>query len=53
MLRQYRPKKTDFKKVVASDVVVVLEKFNNRPRKALNYQTPAKLMTEHMTTIVI
>jgi len=52
LLRQYWPKKTDFKQVVASDVDEVIEKLNNRPRKALNYQTPAKLMAQHMTTLV-
>jgi len=51
LLRQYWPKKTDFKQVVASDVAVVLEKLNNRPRKALNYQTPAKIMQEHLLKI--
>jgi len=37
--------------VAANDVVVVLEKLNNRPRKALNYQTPAKIMQEHLQKI--
>ena len=46
LLRQYWPKKTDFKQVAANDVVVVLEKLNNRPRKTLNYQTPVKVMRE-------
>jgi len=49
--RQYWPKKTDFKQVAANDVVVVLEKLNNRPRKALNYQTPAQIMQEHLQKI--
>jgi len=51
LLRQYWPKKTDFKQVAANEVVVVLEKLNNRPRKALNYQTPAKIMQAHLQRI--
>jgi len=52
LLRPYWPSKTDFKKVVPKDIDRVLEKLNNRPRKTLNYQTPAKLMAEHMTNLV-
>ncbi len=51
LLRQYWPKKTDFKQVAANDVVAVLEKLNNRPRKALNYQTPTKIMQEHLLKV--
>ena len=51
LLRQYWPKSTDFKKVSQSEVKGVLVKLNDRPRKKLNYQTPAKLMTEHMAAI--
>jgi len=51
LLRQYWPKKMSFKKVATNDVVVVLEKLNNRPRKTLNYQTPAKIMQENLLKI--
>lgn len=51
LLRQYWPKKTDFKRVAAKDVVVILEKLNNRPRKALDYQTPVKIMQEHLLKV--
>jgi len=44
-------KKTDFKQVAANDVVVVLEKLNNRPRKTLCYQTPTKIMQEYLLRI--
>ena len=40
--------KTDFKKVSNKDTSSVLLALNERPRKKLNYQTPAKLMTEYM-----
>ena len=51
LLRQYWPKSTDFKKVSQSEVEDVIVKLNERPRKKLNYKTPAKLMAEHMVAI--
>jgi IS30 family transposase len=43
LLRQYWPKKTDFKTVDQCDVEIVLVELNNRPRKVLEYQTPADI----------
>jgi len=51
LLRQYWPKSTDFKKVSQPAVQAVILKLNDRPRKKLNYKTPAKLMVEHMAAI--
>jgi IS30 family transposase len=51
LLRQYWPKSTDFKKVSQSAVQDVIANLNDRPRKKLNYKTPAKLMAEHMAAI--
>jgi IS30 family transposase len=51
LLRQYWPKITDFKKVSQSDVQDVIIKLNDRPRKKLNYKTPARLIAEHMVAI--
>jgi IS30 family transposase len=51
LLRQYWPKSTDFKKVSQSAVQDVIVDLNDRPRKKLNYKTPAKLMAEHMVAI--
>ncbi|XXK57560.1 IS30 family transposase [Psychrobium sp. nBUS_13] len=51
LLRQYWPKSTDFKKVEQSEVKAVIVKLNDRPRKKLNYKTPAQLMAEHMAEI--
>jgi len=47
LLRQYWPKSTDFKRVSQSEVQDVIVKLNDRPRKKINYKTPAKLMAEH------
>ncbi len=51
LLRQYWPKNTDFKAVSNDDVSATIIQLNNRPRKKLNYRTPAKLMAEHMAAI--
>jgi len=51
LLRQYWPKSTDFKKISQSEVEDVIVNLNDRPRKKLNYKTPAKLMAEHIVAI--
>ena len=51
LLRQYWPKKTNFKLISTAEVDAVLIKLNNRPRKKLNYQTPNELMKTHMAAI--
>jgi IS30 family transposase len=51
LLRQYWPKKTDFKNVSQRNVTSVIVALNNRPRKRLNYQTPARKMAEHMAAL--
>ena len=43
LLRQYIPKKTDLHALTQSDLNHIVEKLNNRPRKRLNYRTPAQL----------
>ncbi len=51
LLREYWPKKTDFKKVSSNEVESAIVQLNNRPRKKLNYQTPANLMAEHIAAL--
>jgi len=41
----------DFKKVSQKEVSTVIIQLNNRPRKILGYETPAKLMAEYMTPL--
>lgn len=47
LLRQYWPKSTNFKEVSLEEVDAVITQLNNRPRKKLNYKTPANKMAEH------
>jgi IS30 family transposase len=46
LLRQYFPKGTDFRTISKKDVVIVVKKLNNRPRKCLNYQTPYEVFSQ-------
>lgn len=43
LIREYIPKQTDFSTLDESFIVEVQNKLNNRPRKSLNYQTPAEV----------
>lgn len=40
LLRQYFPKRSDFKNLTQKQVTSVQDKLNNRPRKRYNYRTP-------------
>ncbi len=40
LIRQYLPKGTDFNKPTDRQVLEIMDKLNNRPRKCLGYKTP-------------
>ncbi len=42
LIRRYFPKGTNFSNVSKKQVISVEKRLNNRPRKCLNYQTPAE-----------
>ncbi len=42
LLRQYFPKKTKFDDISTEEIQAAVNKINNRPRKCLNYKTPAE-----------
>ena len=46
LIRQYLPKHTSFSKLIDSDVYIIQEKLNNRPRKSLNYLTPNQVIAQ-------
>ena len=51
LLRQYFPKNTDFKKVEQIEVRQALARLNSRPRKDLDFKTPAQLMDDHRAAL--
>ena len=40
LIRKYQPKGTDFNKLTDKQVLEIMDKLNNRPRKCLGYKTP-------------
>ncbi len=44
LLRQFFPKRTDFKKVTDEELDKAVALINNRPRKCLNYRTPNEVL---------
>lgn len=43
LLREFFPKSTDFSRITQEEVAAVLRLMNFRPRKTLNWQTPAEI----------
>lgn len=51
LLRQYFPKNTDFKKVEQIKVRRALQRLNSRPRKDLDFKTPAQIMNDYRAAL--
>ncbi len=49
LIRQYFPKKTDFREVSDKEVLLVQHRLNNRPRKTLGYRTPNEVFNNIKT----
>ena len=46
LLRQFFPKKSSFATVTQEQIEKVIKLINNRPRKRLNYRTPAEVFRQ-------
>ena len=51
LLRQYFPKGTDLSRWSAEDLEAVAHALNNRPRKALDWKTPAEVFEEQLRSL--
>ena len=49
LIRDVYPKRTDFRCVNDRDLLKLQNILNNRPRKTLNYATPANEMVKYLT----
>jgi IS30 family transposase len=52
LLRQYFPKGSDLSMHTKADLVAVTRQLNNRPRRALKWQTPHEVLTSHVALTV-
>ena len=48
LLRQYFPKGTDLARWSADDLAAVADALNSRPRKTLDWRTPAEALNQHL-----
>jgi transposase, IS30 family len=43
LIRQYFPKRSAFETITDDEIIIVMEKLNNRPRKCLGFKTPNEI----------
>lgn len=53
LLRQYAPKNTDFSQLTDWQLASYVCQLNNRPRKCLNYRTPAEVFHERDVALAV
>lgn len=53
LIRQYLPKGTSFDTLTQEELDRIVEKINNRPRKALGYRTPNEVFSERLLALQI
>ena len=53
LIRQFMPKKFDFKNTTDYDIKIIQDLLNSRPRKALNYLTPIEVIPHRLNTTAV
>ena len=51
LIRQYFPKKSDFKSITNDKIKQVIDMLNNRPRKRFGYKTPNEVFAEKLNNL--
>lgn len=51
LLRQYFPKGTDLSRWTPDDLAAVAHALNTRPRKRLDWRTPAEALNDHLALL--
>ena len=51
LIRQYFPKKYDFRKITKQDTVFVENRLNNRPRKILDFKKPSEIFLNYSVAL--
>lgn len=52
LIRQYIPKKTDFKPIKPEEILFIQNELNQRPRKKLNFKTPNELFFNYSVALI-
>ena len=53
LIREYLPKKTDFREVSNAEIRKIEKKLNKRPRKVLDYKTPEEIMNDYIEFVAL
>ena len=53
LVRQYFPKNRDFRIIIEEEMIFVMERLNNRPRKRLGFKTPNQVFFEEELTVAL
>ena len=49
LIRRYIPKRTEFTDISQDEIIMIQNKLNNRPRKALGYKTPSEIFMKEVS----
>ncbi len=51
LIRQFFPKKFDFRSITTENIYTAMHKLNHRPRKSLGLKTPHEVFMKHLQSI--